>query len=87
MTFPPLPPLKLVLDLATPEGCKAELEIVNSKQIKHYHVVFAAQLFDLLHLNHPIITMSIVDLLQILGASYDQRPRPVLTRLGLLVLI
>ena len=25
VTFPPLPQLKLVLDLATPEGCKAEL--------------------------------------------------------------
>jgi len=25
VTFPPLPWLKLVLDLATPEGCKAEL--------------------------------------------------------------
>ena len=25
MTFPPLPQPKLVLDLATPEGCKAEL--------------------------------------------------------------
>jgi len=25
LTFPPLPQPKLVLDLATPEGCKAEL--------------------------------------------------------------
>jgi len=25
VTFQPLPQLKLVLDLATPEGCKAEL--------------------------------------------------------------
>ena len=25
VTFPPLPQPKLVLDLATPEGCKAEL--------------------------------------------------------------
>ena len=25
VTFPPLPQSKLVLDLATPEGCKAEL--------------------------------------------------------------
>jgi len=25
MTFPPLPQPKLILDLATPEGCKAEL--------------------------------------------------------------
>jgi len=25
MTLPPLPQRKLVLDLATPEGCKAEL--------------------------------------------------------------
>ena len=25
MTFPPLPQPKLVLDLVTPEGCKAEL--------------------------------------------------------------
>ena len=28
MTFPLLPQLKLVLDLATPEGCKAELTSV-----------------------------------------------------------
>jgi len=26
--FPPLPQTKLVLDLATPEGCKAELTLV-----------------------------------------------------------
>jgi len=25
VTFPPLPQLKLVLDLVTPEGCKVEL--------------------------------------------------------------
>ena len=28
VTFPPLPQPKLVLDLATPEGCKAELTYV-----------------------------------------------------------
>jgi len=28
VTFPPLPQPKLVLDLATPEGCKAELTLV-----------------------------------------------------------
>jgi len=28
MTFPPLPQSKLVLDLATPEGCKAESNVV-----------------------------------------------------------
>jgi len=27
VTFPPLPQPKLVLDLATPEGCKAELNL------------------------------------------------------------
>jgi len=32
VTFPPLPQLKLVLDLATPEGCKAELTCSNWKQ-------------------------------------------------------
>jgi len=29
VTFPPLPQLKLVLDLATPEGCKADLTWVK----------------------------------------------------------
>jgi len=29
VTFPPLPQPKLVLDLATPEGCKAELTSVD----------------------------------------------------------
>jgi len=31
VTFPPLPQPKLVLDLATPEGCKAELTCNNNK--------------------------------------------------------
>ena len=30
VTFPPLPQPKLVLDLATPEGCKAELDVIGS---------------------------------------------------------
>jgi len=30
VTFPPLPQPKLVLDLATPEGCKAELGLINA---------------------------------------------------------
>jgi len=30
VTFQPLTQLKLVLDLATPEGCKAELKIVST---------------------------------------------------------
>ena len=29
VTFPPLPQPKLVLDLATPDGCKAELTYVT----------------------------------------------------------
>ena len=33
VAFPPLPQLNLVLDLATPEGCKAELTFRNIKAI------------------------------------------------------
>jgi len=33
VTFPPLPQPKLVLDLATPEGCKAELTCMCFWQI------------------------------------------------------
>jgi len=33
VTFPPLPQPKLVLDLATPEGCKAELTWVEVLKI------------------------------------------------------
>jgi len=32
VTFPPLPQPKLVLDLATPEGCKAEADVCNIAQ-------------------------------------------------------
>jgi len=36
VTFPPLPQPKLVLDLATPEGCKADLtNIVVSVTFQH----------------------------------------------------
>ena len=48
VTFPPLPQPKLVLDLATPEGCKAELyrrsvaggdlSTVNDKRKSSYQV-------------------------------------------------
>jgi len=40
VTFPPLPPPKLVLDLATPEGFKAELTwvVVDSLPAKNGHL-------------------------------------------------
>jgi len=45
VTFPPLPQPKLVLDLATPEGCKAELiwGIINNmhNRLLHYGPVYS----------------------------------------------
>ena len=49
VTFPPLPQPKLVLDLATPEGCKAELtwvwawhccDVENSGHISGYYSIY-----------------------------------------------
>jgi len=37
VTFPPLPQPKLVLDLATPEGCKAEMS--EGRRIKNKKTV------------------------------------------------
>jgi len=37
VTFPPLPQPKLVLDLATPEGCKAELTCSVCISAGHEH--------------------------------------------------
>jgi len=40
VTFPPYPMApKLVLDFATPEGCKAELTLDSS--LTGYHIVYA----------------------------------------------
>jgi len=47
VTFPPLPQPKLVLDLATPEGCKAELTCNITGSLQHNkRICTVAQIAD-----------------------------------------
>jgi len=44
VTFPPFPQPKLVLDLATPKGCKAELSYIWSRKSAHKYAIFDANI-------------------------------------------
>ena len=50
VTFTPLPQLKLVLDLATPEGCKAELTYIDVKDLNCHRSTQGNTVCLLLHL-------------------------------------